>query len=179
MKISHEPAIIIACLAIVAVAAGWDLFTRRIPNLLTFGGIALGIGFHGAVASVDGGIHGAARAVLISLVSAVACSVIPAISFAKKQMGGGDVKLFAAIGAMTGPWIGLDALGFTYILAFVLLAPWRLYRAGVLKATVTRWWSKMWGEPVGEPVKLPPVVLGPAVLFGLCASLLRHHGLVL
>lgn len=80
---------------LVAVAAVYDLRFRRIPNWLTVSGWLLGI----AVQTYMRGWPGAADALLGSLLGfGVYC-----LLFALRAMGGGDVKLMAAVGAFTGP----------------------------------------------------------------------------
>src|SRR4029079_11040368 len=78
-----------------AVACIWDLRTRRIPNLLTFGGAALAIayslwtsGFGGLLTSVGGW--------------AVGCAFFLPM-FVLGGMGAGDVKLAACLSAWLGP----------------------------------------------------------------------------
>lgn len=137
-----------ACLALVFVAMLYDWRTRKIPNFLTLGGVALGLALHGAT----GGIRGAGFALL----GAALCAALPLVQFARGEMGGGDVKLFAAVGALAGASVGFDAEAFTFAVAFFVLWPYRLYRAGWRMANVA------------------PVILGPAIFVGLLLSLARH-----
>ena len=111
-----------ACLALVFVAMLHDWKTRKIPNYLTLGGIVFGIVIHAAT----GGLKGAG----FSLLGAGMCLVLPAIQFARGEMGGGDVKLFAAVGAIVGPSVGFDAEAITFALALFVLWPYRLVRGG-------------------------------------------------
>lgn len=82
-------------LVIAIVAAGWDLWTRRIPNVLTFGAAAAGLGYHLAIGGLTGLGHGAAGWAV-----GAAIFIVP---FALRGLGGGDVKLLAALGAWVGP----------------------------------------------------------------------------
>src|SRR5262245_38867262 len=84
-----------AVLLVSVIGCVCDLRTRRIPNLLTFGGAALAIveavrvaGPGGGVTSVGGWLTGAALFMPM---------------FALGGMGAGDVKLAACIGAWLGP----------------------------------------------------------------------------
>lgn len=88
-------------LALVAVAALYDIRFRRIPNWLTVSGAVLGFAsnalllqFHGAVIAASG--LALAMAVYVPL-------------YLLRAMGAGDVKLMAAIGAIVGPtsWISI------------------------------------------------------------------------
>jgi len=82
-------------LAVLLLGAALDLQIRRIPNVLTLGAAVAGflvnlVAYHGsgAVTSLEGWLLG------------VALLLIP---FAAHAIGGGDVKLLAAVGAWLGP----------------------------------------------------------------------------
>jgi prepilin peptidase CpaA len=176
MILSHEPAILGACVAIVVVAAVTDFFTRKIPNILTFGGLAFGLVAHGAMGFVDGGGRGALRGLLLAFSGAILCGLLPFISFVRKQMGGGDVKLFAAIGAMAGPSLGLDTQLVTFLFSLFVMYPWAAVRTGAFRMKFEHLRSKLRGESVApfEAVKLPRVALGPVILLGLCVAMFRQ-----
>ena len=82
-------------LTIASIACVTDLRTRRIPNVLTFGA-ALGAFLY---QFAGGGVEGLGDAALGWLVGA-AIFIVP---FALGGLGGGDVKLLAALGAWLGP----------------------------------------------------------------------------
>jgi prepilin peptidase CpaA len=82
-------------LAAASVAALIDVWSRRIPNWLTFGTLVLGVvinvwlhGFSGAVTAIAGAGLGAAL-------------LLP--FYFMRAIGAGDVKLLAALGALLGP----------------------------------------------------------------------------
>lgn len=81
-----------AALAISIFAAVYDAFTGRIPNWLTFSAITLGLGarfyFEGRAGVVEG-----------SLGVVVAFALFAPLFFFG-MMGGGDVKLLMAVGAL-------------------------------------------------------------------------------
>ena len=93
----------LAAVAIATVAAAWDLRTRRIPNLLTFSAAGTGLIYHFISGGVEALSHSAAGWLIGALVF-----VVP---FALRGLGGGDVKLLAALGAWIGPgdivWLAL------------------------------------------------------------------------
>ena len=93
----------IFCLTIASLACVTDLSTRRIPNGLTFGAALAGLLYQ----FVSGGIDGLGHGALGWLVGAVVF-ILP---FALGGLGGGDVKLLAALGAWLGPqdalWLAL------------------------------------------------------------------------
>jgi prepilin peptidase CpaA len=80
-----------------------DLRSRRIPNVLTFGAAAAALVY----GTLTAGWSGAGSAALGWLIGALAF-IVP---FALGGLGGGDVKLLAAIGAWLGPlgafWLAL------------------------------------------------------------------------
>lgn len=76
-----------------------DVRSARIPNALTYGAIIMGI----ALNTVLGGAHGAAMA-LEGMAAGAGLLLLP---FILGGMGGGDVKLMAAVGAMMGPLFAL------------------------------------------------------------------------
>ena len=89
-----------------ALACLFDLRTRRIPNLLTFGGAALALGFAVATHGLGGlvsGVEGWATGLALFLPM-----------FLLGGMGAGDVKLLACLGAWVGPqeafWMALYAM---------------------------------------------------------------------
>ncbi|MBS2012703.1 MAG: prepilin peptidase [Deltaproteobacteria bacterium] len=171
-----------ACLAVVAISVVSDIATRRIPNLVTLGGIALGVVIHGAGGFVDGGIGGLFRGVGLSLLGALLCGFIPFFAWKKGELGGGDVKLFAAIGALMGLSMGFDVEARAFAFSFLILFPYRLVRhraVGVALANVrigiaNLFRSKDARVPYATGPKLPPVILGPAIGFAFALTLVQH-----
>jgi len=85
----------VAALAIAVCACVTDLRTRRIPNLLTFGGALAGVLFHGATGSTHG--------LMMSTAGWVVGLMVFLLPFLLGGLGAGDVKLVAALGAWLGP----------------------------------------------------------------------------
>jgi len=92
----YTPGVIAVVALIGLVACVFDVRTRRIPNALTFGAAAVGVVYHGAT----GGLPG----VLGSVGGWTVGALLFAPVFALGGMGGGDVKLLAALGAWLGAW---------------------------------------------------------------------------
>jgi prepilin peptidase CpaA len=84
-----------AALFLAAAGAAFDVFTGRIPNQLTYGGIIIGMVFWYAMA----GWRGLGMAVLGTLVG----GGIFLLFYVVRAMGAGDVKLMAAVGSIAGP----------------------------------------------------------------------------
>jgi prepilin peptidase CpaA len=92
--------------AIIALAGCWtDLVSRRIPNWLTFGAALVALGYF---AVVDGWAGLGWSAAGWALGVAVWLPL-----FLLRGLGGGDIKLLAALGAWIGPalaiWLALYA----------------------------------------------------------------------
>jgi prepilin peptidase CpaA len=85
-----------AVVAISVIACVTDLRTRRIPNILTFGAALAGVVAHTALGGAAGALT-AGAGWLTGL-------IIFLPFFALGGMGGGDVKLLAALGAWLGPY---------------------------------------------------------------------------
>ena len=124
-----------------------DLRSRRIPNMLTFGaaGAALAYGV------ATGGWTGLGSAALGWGIGALAF-IVP---FALGGLGGGDVKLLAALGAWLGPvgafWVALYAGVAGGVMALlVALATGSLRRALSNVSLLLMHW-RVWGlRPVSE-----------------------------
>lgn len=104
----------LAALVIVAIAAFTDARKELIPNWLTLPVIIAAPIFWLVVDFYWGGVR--------SLLGLVLCGAVPYWLFRRGAWAGGDVKLFAAIGAMVGGdyggvGLGIEALLFTTMAA--------------------------------------------------------------
>ena len=95
--------LVLACIVVV-VAAAWDLKTRTIPNALTYGALILGL----ATALVAGSFGSSLLGVAVAGGSGL-------VLYALRAMGGGDVKLLAAIGSLLGYPLTMDLLFFSVL----------------------------------------------------------------
>src|SRR5258705_10497718 len=116
----------------------------------------------------------------MALTGAVLCSIAPALMFWKGAMGGGDLKLFAALGALCQPMIGIELEMYAFVVA-ALVAPARLAYEGrlfqVLKNTASLLLNPLRSRAARREV--PPEMmtwcrLGPAVFVGAVAALVAH-----
>lgn len=89
-------------LLVVTAGAGWDLATGKIPNALTYPACL----FAWSLAAATGGWHG-----LGASLAGFAVGFLPFfVLYLMGGLGGGDVKLMAAVGSLTGVAFTLDAL---------------------------------------------------------------------
>jgi prepilin peptidase CpaA len=140
----------IAVLTLAAVASFCDLRTRRIPNLVTFGGAAAALayafalhGVAGLTASLGGWFTGAAL-------------FLP--FFILGGMGAGDVKLLACLGA----WLGHDLAIYTAMYAALaggVMAVGLGLATGYLSEALRNVWLLIMHWRVMGPKPLPSVTL--------------------
>jgi prepilin peptidase CpaA len=171
---------LVAATIVAAVSAWTDLRTGHIPNWLTFPAFAAGVAGHVALGFYLDGWRFALWEGAMALAGAVLCSIAPALMFWKGAMGGGDLKLFAALGALCQPMIGIELEMYAFVVA-ALVAPARLaYEGrlfGVLKNTASLLLNPLRSREARREV--PPEMmtwfrLGPAVFVGAVAALVAH-----
>jgi prepilin peptidase CpaA len=158
---------------LAAAAAVSDWRTGRIPNWMTLPPLA--------AAPVVYLFVGGPAAGLGSVIGALVCGIIPYVLFRRDAIGGGDVKLFAALGAIVGLSVGLEG----QLFAFILAAIWALGQAtagGGLRAMLLNV-----GRLVVNPLlprarrraldtsRLMSLRLGGFILAGLCLSVLLRQ----
>ena len=112
----------------MVLAAFLDLRSRRIPNWLTVTGAVTGL-------SVNIYLHHWAG-LLTGLLGMLLALAVYGFLFALRAMGGGDVKLMAAVGAFTGPREWLTIFAITAIVGG-LFAMLTLLTRGGLKRTLS------------------------------------------
>jgi len=111
---------ILAALAASAVAAIIDLRTGHIPDWLTLGVLALApLARGGAAFAHHHSWHSAMLIACFSILSGVGAAIVPLLLARSGGLGGGDVKLFAAIGATCGIFVGFYAQTYAYVFAMV------------------------------------------------------------
>lgn len=118
-----------------ALCALSDLRTGHIPNALTYGGLGLGAALHFSLLVSARGEELTWSFAALSFARVVAgivlCGLVPFLLFVRNGMGGGDVKLLAALGAFLGPVTGLEVQLYAFVMV-ALLAPVRLAYEGRL-----------------------------------------------
>jgi prepilin peptidase CpaA len=89
-------------LMLIIAAAVFDVRYRRIPNWLTVSGVVAGIALNTAIGRPEAGTAFALEGLALGF-------GLYFILYLLHAMGAGDVKLMAAVGALTGPanWFGI------------------------------------------------------------------------
>lgn len=161
----------LAAVVVCALAAVSDLRTRLIPNWLTLPVLAFSLLGH---AWQGGAVQGA-----LSLAAALVCALPAYFLFARGALGGGDVKLFAALGALVGARLGLEL----ELTAFVLVTLFALLRTawnGQLFAMLLSSWRAT--LHLLAPGRFPPpqgtlaageLPMGGAIFIAALAALVR------
>ncbi|WP_110933729.1 A24 family peptidase [Paenibacillus bouchesdurhonensis] len=97
------------CFILLAAAFVTDIRTMKIPNTITITGTLLGTAYH---VITNGG-----QGFVFSAKGAAVGFGIMAILYVVRAVGGGDVKLFAAIGAWVGVPLTLSMLLYSIVAA--------------------------------------------------------------
>jgi prepilin peptidase CpaA len=168
------------CFLVCGWAAWIDVATRRIPNVLTYPAVLLGLALNALLPPV---LHSSGADVAVVWLGATGfqdamlgfglCAVIGIVSFMARGLGGGDVKLLAAVGAMLGLQAVIAVLFNTLLVAALigvinwaargtLLARTQVFAGNMLMIAVTR--RRM--ENV-YPFKRTEAPFGLALLIGL------------
>ena len=113
----------ILLIVLIGVALYFDLTSHRIPNFLTFPAIVWGLVFYTATDGLNG--------LWFSFAGLLVGLAIFFIPFAMGGMGGGDVKLLGAVGALQG-WQFVLAVGILTAAAGGLMALGYLIFSGSL-----------------------------------------------
>jgi len=170
-----------AAVLMTAIAAMIDWRTGEIPNWLTLGPVVIAPLAYGGVTFAHGGTGmEAAESVGTAVLGVIVCSIIPLVLYRQNGIGGGDVKLLAALGAILGWRWGIEAQMYSFFAAG-LLAPARLAYEGKLFRTLKNsallamnpLLPKKKRRPV-EPTLLTWFRFGPAVFLGTAVATYLH-----
>ncbi len=148
--------IVPSVIALVAIAVYTDCRWRLIKNWLTLPAIILGLLLNSLATGWSG--------LLFSLMGLGAGLVLMMIPFLLGQMGGGDVKLMSALGALLGAYPILNVFLYTMIAGGLLALGFALYRRQGL-STVRRTWHLAVGMfifrtgPVPDPNNDQPIIM--------------------
>ena len=142
--------IVAATIAFAALCIVGDVRTRRIPNLLSGFAMVAGIVLNTIYFGTDG---------LLASLGGFALTVgLLLAPFAMGGLGGGDVKMVGAVGALLGPRVTLVALMVGLAFGGVIMAI-HLVRVGRLRETFVNIVTMLTASVVGgslEPLRMSP-----------------------
>ena len=173
----------ICLLGLLIVAAITDLKQHKIYNWTTYPGILLAFCLSIALQGPEG--------LKASLLGFLICGVSMVVCFALFDIGGGDVKLIAMMGAFLGMMDGIQAMLWTFILGSVMgmvILIWKFGAIHLIKKTAHHVWlmltAKGWINPTPderEPLQrwlfLAPAALA-ATLIVISKSWLARQGII-
>ena len=123
---------LILLLALVMIAVVTDVSRHKIYNWNVYPGIMLGFVVNGIEGILDeDGTLGTGLS--NSLEGFLACGLIMLACFVFFDMGGGDVKLIAMLGAFLGRDKGIEAMLWTFVLGSIGAAIILIWQIGVLR----------------------------------------------
>ncbi|MCG7201680.1 prepilin peptidase [Marinobacter pelagius] len=153
-------------------AVYFDFSSRRIPNVLTFSMIVLGITLHSLGAQWQG-----AGFALSGLLVGLFC-FLPLYFFA--ALGAGDVKLLAAVGALIGPYAVFLSAVMTLLVGGVFALAFITWKGGLFEMA-RRYWSMFVSLAYLQPTYIAPakgeaaglrLPYAPAIACGTALSVL-------
>ena len=165
-----------AAVVVTAWGAWIDVRTGHIPNWLTVGSIALAPLLHGGASLAGGGdVRSALISLALSVGGAAACALLPAGLYVRNAIGGGDVKLFAAVGALCHPLLGLRAelysFAFGGLYALAIAGTRSRLQSVLVNVVALVKLRRASSVPAPEPSTMMAVRFGPAIFAGTAASI--------
>ncbi len=122
-----------ACLLVcLVIATATDVWRQKIYNWTTYSGTLLALGLAGLATVLDRKEF-AEIEIWQSLFGFGTCGAIMLVCFVLFQIGGGDVKLLAMIGAFLGPEPGVESLLWTFVLGGAAAVVILIWKIGLIK----------------------------------------------
>jgi prepilin peptidase CpaA len=128
--------VLVSVVVFTTIALLSDLWTRKLPNVLTVSAFCAGLLFHVVHGAVKSGPSGAVHdLVYVSLAGfAVGFGIMLVLWFVGGS-GGGDVKFMGALGCWLGPWLTFQVLVVSAIFAAALTLAMTIKNTFQLKRT--------------------------------------------
>jgi prepilin peptidase CpaA len=174
---------LIAAAVVAGIAALTDAKGGTIPNWLTLGALAIALVAHAAAGiAFTHSLRGGLTELGLSLGGALLCALVPAFFYWHGAGGGGDVKVFAGLGALCQPMIGLEAETYAFLFAAFVALGQMAYK-GLLFQTLGRSLALV-VNPLRKPDarrEAPTELMtwfrmGPCIFLGVAVTLLLHRG---
>jgi prepilin peptidase CpaA len=177
----HQHVVLVVAALVAAIAAGYDWRKGEIPNWLTFPALFGGPVLHVArYLAVHRTMDDALQEGLYAVGGAALCAVVPMLLYRQGAIGGGDVKLFAALGALLQPTVGVEAQMYGFFCG-ALFAPAMLAYEGKLFSTLknalaigANFFLPKDRQRTIEATALSWFRLGPAILVGVLLVAYLH-----
>lgn len=175
---------LVFAVVLTAIAAWVDWRTDHIPNWMTLVPLAAAPVAHFAWTLASRSMSEAAQAAGFSVLGAFACALVPLVLYRAGAIGGGDVKLLAALGAICRTKVGVEAEFYAFMAA-ALIAPARLAWEGKLLRVLGNTVSIVINPFLPEkrkralsPEMLTSIRFGPAIFAGTAIAALLHWRLL-
>jgi prepilin peptidase CpaA len=177
----HLHAIFIAAIAVTGVAGYFDWRRGEIPNWLTYGALVLApLGHIVRILVAKEPMEWALQEGGSSIGGAFLAALVPLLLYRQGAIGGGDLKLCAAIGALLQPMFGVEAEMYGFFAATVV-APAKLAYEGKLISTIknaftigTNMFVPKEKRKSVEESALSWFRLGPPLFFGVLLTVYLH-----
>ena len=174
---------LIAALVVSGVAAVYDMKTGQIPSWVTLPALFIAPIAHFVAASAHGLPQDeAAYEGAFSVAGAFVTAIVPLILYRQNAIGGGDLKLLAALGALCQPSCGLKLEMYGFLSAIVV-APARLAYEGKLFRTLKNTFTLLLNpvlpkdkQRAVEPEAMTWFRLGPCIFIGVAVTTAFHWG---
>lgn len=128
----------LSLLSVTAAAAVWDVRTGKIPNRLTYTAVLVGLVGWPIAGAVQGDAALAAQWAGRAWVGML-CGLVPfAVLVLTAGLGGGDMKLMAAVGAISASWEMVLAVSLYAVLVAAGMAVVVMVRRRAVKQTLGR-----------------------------------------
>ncbi len=161
--------VLVTTIVLVSVAAFTDWRRGEIPNWLTLPAIAL--------APVLFWWQHGSQGLIFSVLGIIGVGLVPYLMFRMDGMGGGDVKLFAALGALHGVSLGMEMLVMSLLVSAAWAIVWlarerRLGQAfaNMGRVTLNLVMPRSRRKPVAR-TEMTEMRLGPSILVGSLLAL--------
>ncbi|MEX2673001.1 MAG: A24 family peptidase [Phycisphaeraceae bacterium] len=152
VSMAHPITAMVLLVGVLIAAAVADVRTGKVRNTLTYAAVLAGFALAAIGGWFAGGLSGMAMELNGSLIACVVAVVGFALIFAMGGLGGGDVKLMAAVGAISGDWRIVFA---TTVYAFVIgavMAVGIMVGKGIVRETAQRIFvAVLLGGPSASP----------------------------
>lgn len=177
----YQHVVFVVALIVAGIGAVLDWKRWDIPHWLTLPAFGIAPLLHIGRFGVAKAPHDLAlQEGAFSLGGALLAGIVPLLLFRRGALGGGDLKLFVALGALLQPMHGIEAQMYGFF-AGAILAPARLTYEGKLLSTLKNAFT------IGQNMFLPkdrqrPVDasaftwfrLGPAIFLGVLLTVYLH-----